>query len=183
MAPLVSLAPLSSQYHIHALQQLYRATPGYWQMYNLPGSPADQAARDLQAAAETPGRFMLGIVRRIVADDPQAGVELVGLIDFRLHWPEERMAYIGMVMVAEPYQRQGIGSQAWRLLRPWLAESAGVVRVRLAVEQFNHKALRFFESLGFRLTGNTRRISVGNKWILLLYMEMEIESPHAHNRS
>src|SRR5436305_1068664 len=110
----ISLLPLSLEYHLAALQQVYRATPGYWQLYQLPGPPADQAECDLRAAAATPGRTMLGIVRRLVEADPSAGAELIGIVDFRLDWPAPAVVYVGMVMVAEPYQRQGIGRQAWQ---------------------------------------------------------------------
>ncbi len=174
MSHVISLLPLSADYHADALQQVYRATPGYWQMYHLPGSPAGQAARDLEAAQTTPGRHLLGIVRRLVDDDSAAGVEMVGVMDFRLHWPDENVAYIGMVMVAEPYQRQGIGSEAWRLLRPWLARSAQMARARLGVEQFNPGALQFFQHLGFTLTGQTDRVRSGQRWVRLLYMEQSL---------
>jgi RimJ/RimL family protein N-acetyltransferase len=166
--------PLNLQYHVDALQGVYRATPRYWQMYNLPSSPAGQAERDLRAAQETPGRNLLGIVQRRDAEDAQGGVEMVGLVDFRLHWPREQVVYLGMIMVAEPFQRQGIGTQAWRLLASWLAESAKMVKARAGVEQFNPGALKFLQSLGFALTGESNRVAVGPKWVRLLYLEMDL---------
>ncbi len=171
MTTTISLLPLSLEHHTAALQQVYRATPGYWQLYGLPGSPADQAARDLQIAVETPGRYLLGIVRRLVEADPKAGAELIGLIDFRLEWPDPDVVYIGMLMVAEPYQRQGIGREAWHLLQPWLAATAQMSKARLGVEQFNPHALKFFEQLGFQLTGASERVKTGDKFVRLLYME------------
>ncbi len=172
----ISLLPLSLTYHGAALQQVYHATAGYWHLYNLPGVPAGQAERDLQVAQDTPGRYLLGIVRRLVDDDPQAGAELIGLVDFRLHWPREHVAYLGMLMVAEPYQRQGIGRQAWLLLKPWLVDTAHIPKVRLGVEQFNPMALLFFQSLGFTLTGEADRVHVGAKWVRLLYMEQKLQA-------
>jgi len=174
----VSLVPLSLDWHVDALQQLYRATPDYWAMYNFPAAPTGQAEHDLRTAAETPGRTLLGIVRRVdvtaeeVESTTAPAPELVGLVDFRLHWPNAQIVYLGMVMVAEPYQRQGIGTQAWRLLQPWLVQQAQMHKVRVAVEQFNPNALKFFESLGFALTGESHRIKVGDKFVRLLYMEM-----------
>lgn len=190
----ISLAPLTPQDHADALQQVYRATPAYWEMYNLPGSPGGQARRDLEAAESTTGRHMLGIVRHVAgqapatATDPDvetggtanastdAGteLELVGVVDFRLYWPGAEMVYIGMVMVAAPFQREGIGRQSWELLRPWLVETAKVKTARLGVEQFNHTALHFFQALGFALTGETNRVEVGSKWVRLLYMEQSL---------
>lgn len=213
----ISLAPLAPEVHAEAVQQVYRATPGYWAMYNLAGSPAGQAQRDLEAAVDTPGRHMMGIVRHVQpaedgafsadeadeadavdavdeantkpettpdttpdiiaqadTEQAEADLELVGIVDFRLYWPAPDMAYIGMIMVAEPFQREGIGSQAWGLMRPWLVETAKVKKVRLGIEQFNFAALHFFQALGFVLTGETHRIEVGSKWVRLLYMEFEL---------
>jgi RimJ/RimL family protein N-acetyltransferase len=175
--PLVSLLPLNAADHSEALQAVYRATPAYWQMYHLPGSPADQAARDLEAAAETPGRTIMGIVRHLEAEEVGAGgatIELVGIVDFRLHWPDEDIVYVGMMMVAEPYQRLGIGRTAWRLLAPWLAKGAAMKVARAGVEQFNPGALQFLQHLGFHLTGDTNRVQSGKRWVRLLYMEYDL---------
>jgi RimJ/RimL family protein N-acetyltransferase len=186
-APLIiSLVPLSPEWHVDALQQVYLATPGYWAMYNLPTAPPGQAAHDLRAAAETPGQTIMGIVRRVDANEGSGaadngvgdnGVELVGLIDFRLHWPNEQVVSIGMVMVAEPYQRLGVGAHAWQLLKPWLATQVQMTLARLTVEQFNPNALKFFESLGFTLTGEANRIKVGDKFVRLLAMELPLGLP------
>jgi RimJ/RimL family protein N-acetyltransferase len=173
----ITLIPLSPEYHAGPLQHVYRSVPSFWQMYGLHGVPDGQAARDLVDAESTQGRTMMGIVRRLQEDDPQAGLEMVGQLDFRLHWPREGAAYIGMLMVAESVQRQGIGSDTWRLLADWLSTGTSVDSVRLGVEQFNPAALSFFQTNGFALTGDTNRIRVGEKWIRLLYMEQNLYKP------
>ena len=172
--PPISLQPLSQEYHILALQALYEQTPSYWQMYGMAACPENQAERDLKAGDETPGRYMMGIVRRVDAADARAGAALIGVLDFRLHWPQEKTAYIGMIMVADSYQRQGVATQAWQLLEPWLAETAQMETLRLAVEQFNHRSLPFFQHLGFQLTGEANRMKVGERLVRLLYMEKSI---------
>jgi RimJ/RimL family protein N-acetyltransferase len=172
--PIVSLIPLNAADHAEALQQVYRATPAYWQMYHLASSPTGQAERDLEAAASTPGRTLMGIVRRMDAHDASGGVEMVGVVDFRMHWPDEGVVYVGMIMVAEPYQRQGIGSAAWRLLAPWLAQGAQMHSARAGVEQFNPNGLRFLQSLGFSVTGESSRIQSGKRLVRLLYMEYDL---------
>jgi RimJ/RimL family protein N-acetyltransferase len=121
----------------------------------------------------------MGVLRRRQPDDPTSGAELIGMIDFRLHWPGSHVVTIGMMLVAEPLQRQGIGAQAWRLLAPWLAGDAGMHRARLAVQQFNPGALHFFVKLGFHLTGQTDRYRVGEAFVRLLYMEQEWSHPMA----
>jgi RimJ/RimL family protein N-acetyltransferase len=176
MTELISLLPLDPEYHTGALQELYRATPHYWQMYNLAASPDGQAGRDMADATATPGRTMMGIVRHLDQAHPGGETVLIGLVDFRLRWPKADHAYLGMLMVAEPFQRRGIGLQAWGLLRPWLAQSAQISTVRLGVEQFNQKALHFFSALGFTMTGEANRIRVGEKLVRLLYMELSLIS-------
>ena len=56
MAHIISLLPLDAEYHAPALQGVYAATPGYWQMYGLEGPPPDQAQQDLAAALAAPLR-------------------------------------------------------------------------------------------------------------------------------
>lgn len=172
---LVSLIPLDPQFHTEALQQVYALSPAYWEMYHLPGPPAEQAARDLAAVQEEAGRSALGILLPNQPGDPSAGAQLIGLLDFRLHWPEQGTAYVGMVMVAAPFQHQGMASAAWALLEEWLAGEGGISLVRLTVEQFNPVALRFFQHNGFALTGDSRRTKSGQRLVRLLVMEKEIK--------
>ena len=87
-----------------------------------------------------------------------------------------------MLLVAEPYQRQGIGRQAWQWLEPWLTTTAHMTKARLGVEQFNPSALKFFEQLGFALTGAADRIKTGDKFVRLLYMEKELQCALAEDR-
>jgi RimJ/RimL family protein N-acetyltransferase len=172
--PTVSLLPLNAADHAAALQAVYQATPTYWQMYHLASSPAGQAQRDLEATANTPGRTLMGIVHPINAEELDAGVEMVGVVDFRLHWPDPDIVYVGMIMVAEPYQRQGIGCAAWRLLAPWLAQSAKMASARAGIEQFNPGGLKFLEAVGFAITGESSRVQSGQRWVRLLYMEYDL---------
>lgn len=172
----ISLTPLSAHYHAEALQGVYTQTPSYWHMYNLPSAVPKQAAMDLAEVDEAPDRTMLGILQRVERTNPDAGAQMVGLVDFRLNWPEKNVAYLGMIMVAEPFQRQGIGRRAWRMWMQWLLKSTDVTTVRLGVEQFNPSAMQFFQHIGFGLTGDANRIQTGDKFVRLLYMENDISS-------
>ncbi|MFO7630932.1 MAG: GNAT family N-acetyltransferase [Caldilinea sp.] len=175
MPELITLMPLDPALHVDALQAVYAATPGYWQMYKLATPPQDHALHELTAAQEIVGRSLLGILRRMDRTDPDAGAELIGVLDFRLHWPDDGVAYIALLLVAESLQRRGIGAQTWSLLKPWLASVAGIRSVRVGVEQFNVVALKFWEAQGFTLTGESDRVRVGEKFVRLLYMSASIE--------
>ena len=172
----ISLLPLDATLHTDALQLVYELSPAYWTMYHLAQAPAGQAARDLAAIEAEPGRIGLGIAAANEPGNAAAGAQLVGLIDLRLHWPDPDSAYLGILLVAEPFQRQRVGSAAWALLEPWLADEAGLRDVKLGVEQFNPGALRFFQSLGFTLTGKAQRIRSGKRLVRLLAMEKELKN-------
>lgn len=176
MTEIITLMPVDPALHTPALQAVYAATPGYWRLYHLPGPPADHAERELAAAQATPGRTVLAIVRPLVRTNPDAGAEMIGVLDFRLHWPAAGVAYIGMLMVAESLQRHGIGAQAWSLLKPWLANTAGIHTARVGVEQFNVAALKFWEAQGFTLTGESDRVRVGERFVRLLYLSATLQA-------
>lgn len=176
---MVSLLPLDPTLHTAALQQVYALTPAYWEMYHLPGAPAGQAERDLAAVRAEAGRTALGILLPNQPGDPKAGAQLIGLLDFRLHWPQPGTVYVGLVMVAEPFQRRGAAAAAWALLESWLAEQPGMQLARLTVEQFNPGALHFFQSIGFELTGESRRTKSGQRLVRLLVMEKPIGKPNS----
>ena len=173
MQPL-TLIPLTLEQHSMLLQAVYDAVPTYWQMFQLAGAPAGQAEHDLRIAAAAEGCTLLGIVQRVEQENPQAGTEMIGMLDIRLHYPAEGTVSLGMVMVAEVLQRQGIGRAAWLLLEPWLCQTAGMKTARLMVEQFNIPAMRFFSSLGFVMTGEANRTRVGDRFVRQLFMEKEL---------
>jgi ribosomal protein S18 acetylase RimI-like enzyme len=173
MQPL-TLIPLSLEHHVTLLQAVYDAVPAYWQMLQLAGAPAGQAEHDLRIATTVAGRTLLGIVQRVEQENPQAGVEMIGMLDIWLHYPAEDTVSLGMVMVAEALQRQGIGRTAWLLLEPWLRQTAGMKTARLMVEQFNTTGLRFFSSLGFVMTGEANRTRIGDRFVRQLLMEKNL---------
>lgn len=176
--PDVALYPLNPQEHAEALQQVYRGVRRYWQMYNISSSPFGQAALDLQEAAEVPGRTLMGIAL-LPAEGARAASRMVGCIDFRLGFPDEGYATIGAIMVAEPFQRRGIGRAAWDKLAPWLASAAQAHTARAGVEQFNGPALGFFQAIGFHYTGEATRTVVGAKLVRLLYLEARLDNSAA----
>lgn len=175
IVPQVSLIPLDTDHHAAALQRVYELTPGYWDMYGLLHAPEGQGERDLTAIAQEAGRYGMGILLPNEPGNPEAGAQLVGIVDFRLHWPEPGVVYLGIFLVAEVFQRQGIGTAAWQVLEPWLAHEAEIQVARLGVEQFNPGALKFFEQMGFALTGDSKRVQSGKKLVRLLSMEKVLQ--------
>lgn len=177
--PPVSLIPLEPGIHDEALQRVYELTPSYWDRYGLISAPDGQGQRDLRDIGDDPTRYGLGILLPNQPGNPAAGAQLVGMIDFRLHWPERGVAYVGLIMVAEPFQRRGVARAAWRLLEEWLGQQAGIDRVRLGIEQFAPESVKFLEALDFHLTGDSQRIRSGKRLVRLLTMEKPLGSASA----
>ncbi len=157
------------------------ATPGRYLMGVVQATATDTATdtATVTATATTGDRAQRnhseGAGRDTGAEkDAKIGGELVGLIDFRLDWPVAGAAHLGLIMIAERHQRQGLGTAAWHLLRPWLAGQAQMQKVQLSVEQFNPEALQFFEQLGFALTGEANRLKVGNRLVRMLGMARQL---------
>lgn len=167
----ITLIPLSAPEHVSLLQAVYEAVPLYWRQFQQPGAAPDQAAQELAAVSATPGRAIMGILHPMGAENSNAELEMIGMVDFRLHYPHEGAATVGLLLVAQPYQRQGIGRQCWLMLEQWLARSARMKTAHAAVEQFNTVGLKFFLSMGFSLTGGARRLRVGDRFIRLLDLE------------
>ncbi len=167
--PPVSLRPLTEA-DLPAWQAVYEATPGYFRlMTRRPPSP-QQAAADFAAAREMPGRIQWGIFI------PGAeGPELVGVVDLRL--AEDNLARIGLLLVAEPHQRRGIGSQAYRLIERWLRDQMHVRTIEISVAAANVGAQRFFQKHGYAFTGGNLRVPAGEHTVRLLAMRKELDVP------
>jgi len=191
--PALTLIPLNAIDHTDLLQAVYNATPAYWKLYHKNSAPEAQAAHDLAEAEATPGRTMMGVLVPLGGDTqfripnldaPDKGMEMVGVLDIRQHYPGRTTTTIGMIMIAENWQRQGVGTGAVSLMEGFFARAAGMHKLRLAVEQFNPGALQFFQSAGFRVTGESARTKIDDAHVRLLYMEkmLDQEGPVTSDR-
>jgi diamine N-acetyltransferase len=85
-------------------------------------------------------------LRAIYADGEPAGLVLTH------EDPADSGYYLWRFMVADGFQRQGVGSHAMELLlERW--RGLGATAAALSVVPGNPGAIAFYESLGFRLTG------------------------------
>jgi diamine N-acetyltransferase len=99
-------------------------------------------------------------LRAIYADGEPAGLVLT-------HEDPEDHYYLWRFMVAEGFQRRGVGRRAMELLLDrWCG--LGATEASLSVVPGNPGAIGFYESLGFRLTGEEHggelvmRLELGN---------------------
>lgn len=69
---------------------------------------------------------------------------------------KNRTCMVGIVIGAERYRGQGLGTDAMRLLVRYAQQELGLHRVELEVYPFNLAAIKSYEKLGFRHDGTRR---------------------------
>lgn len=178
-SPSVSLRPLGAD-DVIAVQAVYEATPGYFEMMTGAPAPAYEASREFDNLAanvrlssrRSPGRLWLGLFVPDAAGLP----DLIGLLDLRLDFPEPQTVTLGLLLVIEARQRQGLGSQAYRLIEGWLRQQGfRVVELHVAGHAFG--AQQFWRRLGFEFTGQQQRVALGPKSVRLLALSKSLAPP------
>ncbi|GGP20488.1 GNAT family N-acetyltransferase [Silvimonas iriomotensis] len=146
MATLVPLQTRRLNRHhaadVAALQAILEAAPGYALLVQGQLPQREAAAEDL--AALPPGighddKFVWLLLH---------GDQAVGAIDLIRGYPQPDCAWLGLLLLIESHQRQGLGAAALALV---LAEAHrwGCTEMRLGVVACNVVALRFWQQHGF----------------------------------
>lgn len=132
------------------LQQVLEAAPTYAQA--VTGSSAGHADAQsiytmLPEGKSYKDKFVFGVYQ---------GESMVGCIDLIRGFPEPRTAHVGLLLIAEPYQAQGIGKAAYRLVESEVRAWSTCHTVRLGVVRTNIAVLPFWEGQGFVQTGEVK---------------------------
>ena len=147
----VTVRPLEcTPFAIANVQRVFDATPGYF--VQVTGQPAASTKADvlwssLPVGKRPDDKFVYGIF-----DDEQ----MVGCADVIRAFPDSATAFIGLFLIAETHQREGIGRSAYHVLEDALRSWRECSRILLAVVRANAGVLRFWEKVGFAQTGETR---------------------------
>jgi GNAT superfamily N-acetyltransferase len=81
---------------------------------------------------------------------------VVGCLDVLRGYPNPATAYVGLLLITEQHQGRGLGASAWRCFEAHCARWAEIAVLRLAVVETNREAAPFWETMGFRATGEVR---------------------------
>ena len=152
-----------------ALQCVLEAAPRYFG--TVTGSPPGSAEAQSTFTALPPGKAY---------DDKRvyglyAGDAMIGCADVIRGYPVREKAVIGLLLLAEPWQRRGVGRAFEGLVMKSLADWPEIATVRIAVIATNSAALAFWHRLGYCETGERRAASppfVGE----LIVLERPIET-------
>jgi len=111
---------------------------------------------------EEPDTFWFAIRAR--EDD-----RLLGQIDLAVTSWGSRDAFVGIGIGEREFWGQGYGTDAMNLTLRYAFTELNLRRVTLNVFEFNDRAIRFYERIGFRLEGRQRQaiIREGRRWDIL----------------
>jgi len=140
---------------IAALQRVLEAAPDYFR--RVTGHPAgsgeaQRTYRVVPADKDWKDKHVLGVFLE---------EEMVGCADVVRRYPEEHVAHVGLFLIAEPHQRRGLGTVAWRMTEDLVREWPECQTVRGGVVGTNASVLRFWEGLGFTPTGEVEPYEYG----------------------
>ena len=128
-----------------ALQACLDGCPEYFERSEGAVAGPDAARHLLEEAEADP-------LRRLYLFSLRRGGAPAALLDLWLHQPEPGTAHLGLLLVREALQGQGLGREAVEALEGALAE-AGCRHLRLSVTDENQQVDGFWERLGFARVG------------------------------
>jgi RimJ/RimL family protein N-acetyltransferase len=133
-----------------ALQRVFEAAPGYF--HAVTGLPPGEAEAQSEFTALPPGRsyddkFVWGLYR---------GDEMIGCADVLRGYPDPSRAVIGLLLITERWQRQGLGRAFATLVEQNIAAWPQIERFRLGVIASNPGALAFWHRMGYVETGEVK---------------------------
>jgi GNAT superfamily N-acetyltransferase len=155
------------------LQRVLEEAPEYFR--KVTGLPPGRAEAQSTFTALPEGKayddkFVFGIYR--------AG-GMVGCADLIRGHPDPSTAFLGLLLVSESSQGQGVGRRAYELLETFVRCWGTCQRIRLGVVRTNDGVLPFWTGRGFRPTGEVRPYRCGSvvSETILLEKPLEGEGP------
>ncbi len=144
--------------------EVYRQSPRF--IVELNGRPADGIGLEMveedAAQAANHGAQFVGLFLR------DSGA-MLGVADFVPGGYRSRpsLAWLALLLIAEPYQRQGYGTEAYNLIEEAIFANPDVQTIGLGVLVNNGPAIAFWQRLGYRRAGSTVQDRDGREVLML----------------
>ncbi|MFC4424755.1 GNAT family N-acetyltransferase [Deinococcus navajonensis] len=135
-------------HHAPLLYRLYTEAPGYFRLLGSRTPSEKEVERDVEIA-------LLDHRRRLELLHDETG-ELVGVLDYKLDFPDPGDVTINLLLIREDRQSQRLGGRAVQALESRLPQ--GTTRLLASVLGDNPRGARFWERLGFTFTLDARPV-------------------------
>jgi len=158
-----------------AVVEVYRQTPRF--VVELNGRPAESIGLEMveedAAQAAHHGAQFVGLFLRATG-------ALIGAADFVPGGYKGRpsQAWIALLLIAEPYQRQGYGAEAYGLIEQAIFADPDVQTIGLGVLVNNGPAIAFWQRMGFGRAGSTVQDKDGRE--ILMLQKHRLSTNHAN---
>jgi RimJ/RimL family protein N-acetyltransferase len=161
-------ALLGERAEMAALQQVFESSAAYLnRVTGLPPGPADAQSTYsiLPEGKDYDDKFVFGVF---------VGARMVGCVDLIRAYPDRGTAHIGLLLIAEEFQRQGVGAEAYRQIEREIRGWRTCLRIRVGVVGTNHDVLPFWRRLGFVETGERKPYRYANVLSETIVLEKQI---------
>jgi len=143
-----------------ALQRVLEAAPAYF--HTVTGLPPGPAEAQSTFTALPPGKDY---------DDKRvwglyARNEMIGCADVIRGYPVRDKAVIGLLLLAEHWQRRGFGRAFALLVEQMIAAWPEIATLRIGVVPKNVGALAFWRKLGYVETGEVKALHIGDAVVM-----------------
>ena len=138
-----------------ALQSVLESAPAYFRIVGgAPPGPAEAQSlfTALPAGKSYEDKFVWGLY---------SGPAMIGCADVIRGYPTPDKAVIGLLLLAEPWQQQGLGRAFAALVEQTIAGWDAIKCLRIGVALANSGALRFWQRLGYVETGEVKAADPG----------------------
>jgi GNAT superfamily N-acetyltransferase len=134
-----------------ALQKVLNNAPTY--VERVTGHPpADTQAQALfnalPAEATTDNKYLYGVMVE--------EMDMVGCVEIIRGWPTFSTAHIGLLLLDETHQGQGLGRSAYQLVEEKVRHWPEIDTLRTSVVRSNTEVLPFWRRMGFAETGEVQ---------------------------
>lgn len=143
---LVSLDRTNRQQMLE-LQGVFDKAPGYLRSFNEQKSRNDDAfvtLHTLPNAKNYSDKVVFGVYEHR---------EMIGCVDLIRGYPTPNVAFLGLLLLAEPHQGRGLGRKIYEDTEQVIKGWAEIDTARLAVLENNSVAVPFWRKMGFSETG------------------------------
>lgn len=88
---------------------------------------------------------------------------MIGCADLIRGYPDSNTALLGLLLLAEPWQRRGFGTVAYHAIEDYVRSwGPDWKHIRIGVVQTNAEVMAFWAKLGFARSGEARSYRYGN---------------------
>jgi ribosomal protein S18 acetylase RimI-like enzyme len=139
------------------LQELYDGCHAYFELVTgAPPGPDEAGAllKTVPRGKSADDKFVIGFF--------DAPGHLVGVLDVIRDYPRAGEWYMGLLLFGPSSRGRGLGERVYRRLEEWVRAEGGRA-LHLIVQQSNPGALRFWERMGFEVTGMGKQVLRGKE--------------------